>query len=272
MAKGSQSSLWIGLLIAGLASPTQQPWGLCDYTAAGAPPLLKTSSGTPASLKADIPALQLAQGRRSHCRRPPGLPRPTPRPHFGRTRPLTAPSRTLPWHRWMFHLASSSYLFLGKCILNVTSSGLPAWIAQESRSSPSGPFQNCAFSLSGPRHTLLSFRLLVVGSPAGMSTPGRQGPGQNHAVSVFPSRPNLGQVLQCLGIEERRKEGSCHSFAGCGTKYLLCLLRARLHVPPLAGALGLLYLAPMGQRDLLQKQEASEASQGPGLYNCPSAS
>ena len=55
LAQGSQNSLWIGLLAANLAPPTQPL-----HSNPRAPPLLKTLDGITACLKDEVPAPQLA--------------------------------------------------------------------------------------------------------------------------------------------------------------------------------------------------------------------
>lgn len=61
------------------------------------------------------------------------------------------------------------------------------------------PLQNCAGSVMARPMVLAA--LLASGPLARLRAAGRDRPGQTQAVSVFPDRPCLGQVLRC---KERR--------------------------------------------------------------------
>lgn len=119
----------------------------------------------------------------------------------------------------------------GKYILNVTFSGMPAWIAQEGRSVFLRALSKLCAVLLRSLHTVLSFLLLVFGSPAGLRASERERPGQTHAMSVSPARPSLGKELNCWGgveVGDREKnKGKCHVSLSLAPlfsciKYLLC--------------------------------------------------
>lgn len=61
----------------------------------------------------------------------------------------------------------------------------------------------CTFLL-WPHDTVLSFLLLVFGSPASLSAPARQGSGQIHVISDFLSRARLRQAFKCLRDKGRK--------------------------------------------------------------------
>lgn len=146
----------------------------------------------------------------------------------------------------------------GKRILTVTSSGTPAWIAQEGRSFLVCALQNCVFSCSGLTTwcCLSCFWCLAVQLDRG--APGRQGPGQTQALSVFPSRHSLRQAPKCLG-GKGKKEGKGHLHLHVSNT---CYVRLWSSYTVVRSS-----EPPVGQRDSLQKQEALESSQGPGLYH-----
>lgn len=153
--------------------------------------------------------------------------------------------------------------------------GLLLRLPRKAGVSSSGPFQTvCTFPL-WPHNTVLSFLLLVFGSPARLRAPRRQRPGQIHAVSGFLSGASLGQAFKRLRDKGKKKrEGhvfpSLAPLSSC-IKYRSCAYPGQAVLPSISRGVWTSLSGSNGPERPLQKQEALGSSQGPGLYECPSA-